>query len=313
MARGRVSRRPGHYWQPVDVKQPRGVSAVRRPDRRRSSGARLRAGVVRRAGVLRGWRLPRPRALPWKPALPRLSARWRRVALAVGAVVIGALGAVSLYQSPWLSIGKVTVEGNATLSTELLIDTAGLEGESVINPDFSAAERRLEALPMVKDAEIGRDWPNGARVIIAERKPWALWRAGTGHVVIDNEGVVLDAPAPAGALVFVQRGARAALEPGDRVDRGAVEVARRLVPTSMRTLGRRVVSLEFSQKTGLTAVLAGPDGERVRARFGDAHAYEFKVAALYAVLRQADQEGRRLSEVDLRFGGRVAVRAREHR
>jgi hypothetical protein len=62
-----------------------------------------------------------------------------------------------------------------------------------------------------------------------------------------------------------------------------------------------VTALEFSQATGLTAVLGD-----LRAVFGDAQGYEFKLAALYAVLERAQAEGRAVQRVDLRFGDRVA-------
>ena len=48
-------------------------------------------------------------------------------------------------------------------------------------------------------------------------------------------------------------------------------------------------------------------GASLRVVFGDAQDYDFKVAALFAVLQQARNEGRTLSRVDLRFGDRVAV------
>ena len=87
--------------------------------------------------------------------------------------------------------------------------------------------------------------------------------------------------------------------PGDRVDVGAVDVAKQLVATSQQTLGRAVTGLEFSQATGLTVFLDGG----LRVAFGDAQGYDFKVATLYALL----QEGAELHSVDLRFGSLVAV------
>lgn len=307
MARERTTSRPGSQWQPLGVKSKR-ATPQQRAATQRHAGSLRRTGPPQRASVSKRWRLPSLR-LGLHLEAPRISRRWRRVGLVVAAASIIALGAVSLYQSPLLSIRGVSVEGNATLSTELLTNVADLEGQSIVRPNFAAAEQRLIALPMVKHAQIRRDWPTGARVIVVERRPWAVWQAGSEHYVIDDEGIVLDVPAPKDVPVIVQLDGGEPLAPGDKVDFGAIDVARRLVPTAERTLGRRVVSLEFSQASGLTAVLAGQGGPRLRARFGDANGYEFKIAALYAVLRQADQEGRQLREVDLRFGGRVAVRA----
>ncbi len=121
--------------------------------------------------------------------------------------------------------------------------------------------------------------------------------------------MVLDLPPPDGAPVIVQTDAAWALAPGDRVDRGAVDVVAQLVPTAKQTLDRTVIALEFSQALGLTVVLAGSADERdgLWVTFGDAQGYDFKVAALYAVLQRAQEEGHTLRRVDLRFGDRVAV------
>ena len=271
MARGQAAR-PGTGWQPGIGQQPKRVVGRQR----------------------------------WRLRAPRLSARWRSMLL-VTLIVAGALASGWwVYRSPLLSVRDVTVAGNTALSAELVRQTADLEGASILRPDLDGARERLQALPLVKQVEIGREWPSDLRITIVERTPWGVWDAGGQRFVVDDEGVVLDLPAPEGAPVIVQSDAPA---PGDRVDSGAVAVARELVPTAERTLGRRVVALEFSQASGLTAVLASDPGRpRLRATFGDAQGYAFKIAALYAVLRRADAEDRTLSSVDLRFGDRVVVR-----
>ncbi|MCH8901585.1 MAG: FtsQ-type POTRA domain-containing protein [Chloroflexi bacterium] len=277
MARERTVR-PGQRWQP-------------------DLGRRTSRPV---AGRLR-WRRPRL-------GLPGWTARWRQLVLLAIAVVAIGTGGWWVYRSPLLSIREVTVEGVETLSPEMVNALAGLEGQSLLQPDFEGARQRLLALPLVKDVQISRDWPSGAHITIVERTPWGVWQVGGMRFVIDDEGVVLDVPAPAGAPVIVQYGAFQPLVAGDRVDAGAVAVARQLAPTARRTLGRSLVALEFSQASGLTAVLAtGPDDPGLRAVFGDAQGYDFKLATLYTLLRQADQEGRTLTRVDLRFGDRVAV------
>ena len=255
---------------------------------------------TRRVAGRRAWRLPR---LP-RIRAPALSIRWRRAAVLVLAALVGGVGGWWLYTSPLLSVRGVGVEGNTVLSVEAVREIADLDGQSLVRPDFAGAEERLLALPVVKDVEISRDWPNSVHIAIVERKAWGLWQAGGQRFVIDDEGVVLDLPAPEGAPVIVQTdGPSRLLAAGDRVDAGAVAVARQLVASAERTLGRGVVGLEFSQASGLSAVLS----DDLRVLFGDGQGYEFKVAALYAVLEQAQAEGKTLRKVDLRFGDRVAV------
>lgn len=273
----RRAARPGHRWQPA-LKERRAVGR-------------------------RTWRMPRLRL---RARLPRvaLAAYWRQVAAAVlGASAVG-LGGWWLYHSPMLTVQDVNVQGNVVLSNDVVRELSGLDGESLIRPDFGAAEERLLAQPIVKEAHVGRDWPNGASIEIVERSAWGVWQVGNDRFVIDSEGVVLNLPAPEGGPVIVQTDASLpAPDEGQRVEIGAVRVASRLVATAQQALGRPVVALEFSQARGLTAVL---DGD-LRVAFGDAQGYDFKLAALFAVLQRAAEDGRSVKSVDLRFGDRVAV------
>ncbi len=277
MARERPLR-PGDRWQPALGGRPK----------RRVAG-RLR------------WRMPRM-------SVPRWSIRWRRAIAPVLAVTALSLGGWWLYHSPLLSIQDVAVEGNQALSADALRGIAALEDQSIIRSDFAGARERLLALPQVKDVAIDRDWPNGVRITVVERSPWGLWQVGGQRFVIDAEGVILDLPAPEGAPLIIQTDAAALpLAPGDMVAPGTAAAAGRLVAEAQRTLGRPVVGLEFSQSSGLTVLLAGgAEGGSLRIAFGDAQGYEFKVATLFALLQRAEQEGRSLSRVDLRFGDRVA-------
>ena len=282
--------RAGDRWQPAMAGRPR-------PGRR----SRFAVRAPRRLdGVL----------LPRWPLLRAVAVRvpWRRVALAALFLTALTAGGWWVYQSPLLSIEEVSVKGTVALSAEQLREAADLEGQSMVRPDFAAARERLRALPMVKDARITRDWPTGATVVVVERVPWGLWQVNNQSFVIDDEGVVLDVPAPAGSPAIVQVDAQAVPKPGDVVDASAIAVARQLVTTAERTVGRRLVRLEYSQASGLTAVLAA-DAERPEARviFGDAQGYEYKVATLFAVLQREEEQGRVVRHVDLRFGDRVSV------
>jgi cell division septal protein FtsQ len=209
-----------------------------------------------------------------------------------------------VYQSPLLTIRSVSVEGNSALLPEVVRNIAGVKGESLIRPDFAAAEDRLRAVSMIKDVKIERTFPMGARITIVERQPWGYWQAGLQRVVVDDEGVVIDLIPPQGATTIVQTDlAVKALELGDQVDPGAVAVAAQLATTAQQTLGRPLTSIEYSKNEGLTAVLDGG----VRAVFGDAQGYDFKIATLSAILQQADAQGQTLHRVDLRFGDRVTT------
>jgi cell division septal protein FtsQ len=266
--------RAGNRWQPV-------------------VGPQLRRRVAGR----RAWRMPKLR-------MPTITIRWRLAAV----IALMAAGLIAggwwVYQSPLLTIRSVSVEGNSALLAEVVRNIADVKGESLIRPDFAAAEARLRAVSMIKDVKIERTFPMGARITIVERQPWGYWQAGPQRVVVDDEGVVIDLLPPQGAPVVVQTDAPAKpLALGDQVDPGAVAVAAQLATTAQQTLGRPLVAIEYSKNDGLTAVLDGG----LRAVFGDAQGYDFKIATLSAILQQAGAQGQTLHRVDLRFGDRVAT------
>ena len=229
--------------------------------------------------------------------------RWfRRLALLVplaGLVV----GGWYLYQSPWLRLQEVTVEGTRLLEPEYLAGVANLQGDSVLLPDTDGARRRLKQVPMVRSVTFERDWPRGMRIVVQERRPWGFWEAWNRRHVIDEDGFVLERVLPdEGAPVIRHLDAADNLEPGDRVDPDAVGLVRQLAEAAPQRLGLTLDTAEYRERDGLTVVF--DDGLRVS--FGDGRDFEYKMAALQALLERTSQEGVEVHSVDLRFGGRIA-------
>lgn len=81
--------------------------------------------------------------------------------------------------------------------------------------DAAAARKRIEAISWVSTAELRRIYPGQLNVLITERKPFAVWRDGSGTTsLVDKEGRILSAiaakDAPAGLARIEGTGAPAA-------------------------------------------------------------------------------------------------------
>jgi cell division protein FtsQ len=228
-----------------------------------------------------------------------------------------------LYQSPLLRIQEVTVNGTRLLDPEELAAIAALHDSSTLFPNTGGARRRLESVPMVKSVTFERAWPQGMRIIVQERRPWGFWEAGGRRYVIDEEGFVLERVLPdEGAPLIHHLDARDSLEVGDRVDPDAVALTRRLVETAPQALGLAVATVDYSNQSGLTAVFSAGGGQTaarpggfasgegeeggLRVTFGDGRDFDYKMAALRALLERARQQGVEVRSVDLRFGERIA-------
>jgi cell division protein FtsQ len=208
-----------------------------------------------------------------------------------------------LYQSPWLRIQEVTVEGTRLLDPEYLVGAADLRGDSVFFPDTAGARERLEDVAMVRSVTFERDWPQAMRVIVEERRPWGFWEARNRRYVIDEDGVVLERVLPdEGAPVIRQLDAGDNLQPGDRVDSDAVSLARQIAEAAPERLGLTLDTVEYRERDGLTVVFV----EGLRVTFGDGRDFDYKIAALQALLERTRQEGVEVRNVDLRFGERIA-------
>lgn len=237
-----------------------------------------------------------------RPTRGRLLRRIRRLAFLALLAALAA-GGWWLLQSPLLRIQEVTVEGTRLVDPEEVAAAAGLRGASILFPDTSGARGRIESESMVKSVSFERDWPRGMRIIVQERRPWGFWEARGQRHVIDEDGVVLDRVLPdEGAPVIRDLDATHSLQVGDRVDSDAVALARELVEAAPQRLGLAVTTVEYRDRDGLTVVFK--DGLRVT--FGDGRDFDYKMAALKALLERNRQQGVEVRSVDLRFGERIA-------
>jgi cell division protein FtsQ len=218
---------------------------------------------------------------------------------AIGLAVSGWL----LLRSPLLQVQEVKVVGAERLDAATLAAASGLKGQNILFADTGKAKERLSQVALIKDLSMERRWPGKMVIRVNERQPWGYWQVKDDIYVIDDEGFVLDDDQPGeGAPTIVQLDSDRRWLPGERVEVHAVDLARQLIESAPRSLGRAVVGLEYSDRSGLTVVLDGG----LRATFGDDSDLDYKISVLYVLLEKAQREGREVHAVDLRFGDSVS-------
>jgi cell division protein FtsQ len=141
-----------------------------------------------------------------------------------------------------LGLQQVTIAGHRYTSdtdiyTALDLDSA----RTLLSFDPRAAKNRIEQLPWVEKATIERIAPDAVDVLIAERTPFALWREGERHWLIDRRGRKLQV-APGDVLPHLPRitgdGAPGEAEALTRLLAGHPSIARK-VEVAERVAGRR--------------------------------------------------------------------------
>lgn len=138
------------------------------------------------------------------------------------ALALGGFAIYAVYFSSWLRAEGVQVVGLQQLTTEQVLTRARVPlGDPLAREDLHTIELRVEAMPIVKSADVSRSWPHKVRIQIVERTPVAVLARGNRFVQVDASGVsfmpVLRTP---GALPTIQTGPQAdadALREGAKV------------------------------------------------------------------------------------------------
>jgi cell division protein FtsQ len=200
---------------------------------------------------------------------------WRRV---VALLLLMALagGMVWLfYFSDVLAVKDVEVKGTRTIAAEEVREVAAVpSGQPLARVDLEAIRARVEALAVVRDAQVTRTWPDRVRIDVDERVPIAVVDIGGKIRGLDDEGVVFrEYPKPPPDLPQVQTST------GTRSD--ALQEAALVVEALPSEISRRVDHVEVATIDQISLVLR--DGKDVV--WGSAEESEAKAEVLAGLLR----------------------------
>jgi cell division protein FtsQ len=215
----------------------------------------------------------------------------------VAAVVVG----VAVAHTPAVDVDRVVVEGGANTPEATVTWASGIDqGDALLTLDEAGAERRIEELAWVSEADVVREWPGTVRIAVTEREPAAALQVGLGPQValLDSRGRVLalGVPAPLPGLVVLTGFRPSRLAEGD------------VVPASARDALQVAVGARERVSGAVTAVspeLEATLTEGGVVRFGSVAALDEKLVALATVLRDVDVGG--LAVLDLRVPGSPAL------
>ncbi len=248
-------------------------------------------------------RSPRRRPEPKQQRPRRHVAAWlRRLLLVIPVLVVAGL-TYAVLQSPYLQVQHIKVVGAETLDTHDLADASGLYGKNMLRLPLHEASQRVLSLPQVKSVAWERNWPDGLTLRITEREPVAIWTVGGKDYSVAEDGTVLGDNTPSGpAPHIIEPDSTRVMGLGDQVHPDAIALAERIYQESPKVLNQPVDRLEYRADVGVTAVFANG----MRVTFGDARAYDYKVAVLTSLLDKLSSAKQRAPrDVDLRFGERV--------
>jgi cell division protein FtsQ len=93
-----------------------------------------------------------------------------------------------------LRLDAITISGQRELTTREILDAAGFsDRNSLLLLNAHEVRDRLKAVPLVRDADVRKLYPNRLMIDIVEREPYALWQKDGQVVVVSADGTVIDA------------------------------------------------------------------------------------------------------------------------
>jgi len=238
--------------------------------------------------------------------------RWvttRAVPIGIALAVLGAggLGALWVLTSPRFTVTEVAVTGASRLRPEDVVAASGIgPGTNLFRLDRGAVVARLEALPLIRRAEMVRRFPNQVTLAVEERRPFTLAHTGRLHW-IDEQGVNLGpetrAVAPKAPVITGLAPADLAGDGGPSARVGAGIALLRVLLRSETTLLQQISEIDVSRPDG--PVLYTVDGIEVRLGADD---WEARLGRLQGVLAQVRSGGEAVGTIDLRFRDQVVLK-----
>ncbi len=108
------------------------------------------------------------------------------------AVLVIIVVAAGVLMAPGFKVAEVYCEGNSLVQSEEIFANAQISGgKNIFLIGLGKAERNVEKLPMIKEANIKRVFPNKICIAVIERVPVAYIKAGTECIAIDNESIII--------------------------------------------------------------------------------------------------------------------------
>ena len=248
----------------------------------------------------------------------RIARRVRYVVGFLAALVVlgaaleaGARGAAWIARSPRFAVTSIEVTGQSRLSRDEIVTAAGISsGANLFTLDPREIVARVEALPLIRRAEVIRTFPDRVTLAVEERRPFTVVHAERLYW-IDEEGVSLGVESRAVSLGTPLLSGLRAEDLGVNGQRGASERATvaisllHLLLRSKSTLLGHISEIDVSRPEG--PVLYTMDGVEVRLGKDD---WEARIGRLQGVLAQLAASKETATSIDLRFRNQVVLRTR---
>ena len=210
------------------------------------------------------------------PPAPARRRRWpqRVVVLVVLLALLAAAGWLVGFSSVF-AVTHVGVTNVHRISPDLVREVAAVPaGLPLARQDLAAIETRVSAIPQVSAVTVGREWPNGIKITIVERKPLLGILQPAGYAIVDRGGVVFETQPslPKGVLL-------ADVDPANVALLGEVGTIAVAMPASLK---KKVARIGATSANAVNVILTNG----VRVNWGSAADSALKAELVATLLKQ---------------------------
>ncbi|KLT72964.1 cell division protein FtsQ [Neisseria arctica] len=210
-------------------------------------------------------------------------------------MLLGA-GGVWLYNSPYLPIKQVKIEGELKYTGGKELQTIAQQyiRGNILKADLNGAREAFEKLPWIASAQVRRKIPDTVEISLVERVPVARWK---DSALVDSEGNIFKAPSDE---VFPEFDG----QPGHAKD---MVTHYQHFKSLLAPLNLKITKLEYTARSAWSLVL--DNGISIRLGRENENERLQRFARLWPDLLKSQQN--RLDYVDMRYKDGFAVRMRE--
>lgn len=235
------------------------------------------------------------------------------------------VGTVFVLTNPLFRIEHLSIAGTHNPLLVHNIQQMGIQGQNIFLIDVGSLTSRIDALPMVANASMEKQWPNQMVVTVTERTPVLLWQTRYGTYSVDTSGVVI-APASetTGAtnlrtVVDIRkgdnatgRGGNTGIRPGTRLNAADIAFAMQVFARLPQMTGVTNFTLRYGDMmpapkgsmggNGVFEVVSHAGWVAYLGGSNDTNPLDNRLIELQQILALAQQQQLNIATIDLRYG-----------
>lgn len=259
---------------------------------------------------------------------------WKLAGLVVGVIVL--IIALSFaFTGSAFRIEQVQVAGTTNSALIQEIQKQGMQGQNIFLINVPALESRVRTLPLVRTADVSKQWPNQLTITVQERIPVLLWQTNQGTYSVDKDGVLIAkanetpgaeslptviAPTTVSAQADTKTGKAGSgqgIKAGMQVNAADIQFAKDVFERLPKVAGVNVFQLRYDgtmyantidgqgtrrQDSGSYVVVSQSGWKAYLGNASDTNSLNNRLLTLKAILDMAQEQQLSLASIDLRYG-----------